>query len=122
MQKTTFLNVDIDIYSKKNINALLKALRNAIVIQNQDSEGFTSISAKQHTKTINSAILNYYRIIEGLPKKEKDIWYSCNKRILNIGIQGGAQPHEKPFTLSKKSIEYAQKLGAEIIFTVYGHQ
>lgn len=117
---TKFLNVDVDIYSNGNLSTLLKALEDHIIVLNHErASGLASFEAAKQPKSIDAAILAFFKMIDSLPPRERLIWDNCKKRCMNIGVQCGQAPHGQEFYLSKKTITYLLALQAEVVFTVY---
>lgn len=121
-QPTKFLNVDLDLHAKYGLDILLKALKPNVITLNYDKIGFASVEALKQPKSIDSAILAYFRMIQALPPRARTVWENCEKRTMNIGIYAGQTPHQKYFCLSEKTISRLLSLRATVVFTVYSKE
>ena len=121
-ESTRFLNVDLDLRAKFGLKKLLKAFGSKIIVMNHEIEGRAYVEATKQPKSIDDAILNYFKMVKSLSSTDQSIWENCEVRRMNIGIHAGELPHEKAFSLSKKSIERLHMLNAEVVFTVYANQ
>jgi hypothetical protein len=91
-----------------------------LVLNKTKHEASIELSGIQ-PKSIDEAVLHFSALIKALPSRVSTIWEQCEVRKMNIGIQGGAQPHEAYFALSENTVSLLASIRAEIVFTVYGY-
>jgi hypothetical protein len=120
---TGFLNVDLEIFSKRDLQPLINALGEKVLILYSAREGRTyraHLELARTTRTPDAAIRAFCGLIERLPKAARYLWNQAKRRDFNIGVEGGTssrQPRE--FAVSTGTLKAAHRLGARIAFTVY---
>jgi hypothetical protein len=119
---THFLNVDLDICSSRDLQALVTALGQKVMVLYVGRIRRTHrahLELAKSTKTADAAIRGFCALIEALPKVERHLWNAARVRDFNIGVQAGAQPLFCEFILAAETLKAAYELGARIVFTVY---
>jgi hypothetical protein len=87
---TTFLNVDLDLYSRSNLQPLVAALGQRVFTLQVGREGQTysaHLELSREPKTAGTAL------IHTLPKAERKLWDTANVRDFNVGVQAAMRPH-----------------------------
>ncbi len=122
LSATHFLNVDLDIYSKYDLQPLVKALGRKVIVLyvGRERKKYSAhLEVAKNVRTADSAIWAFCGLIEGLPKPRRALWNTANVRSFSIGIQAGMQPNSCDFVVRPKTLQAASLLGAQIILTVY---
>ncbi len=119
---THFLNVDLDIYSRRNLQPLVTALgKNVMVLYagrvRRTHEAHLELATV--TKTADATIRGFCTLIKALPKVERALWNAARARDFSIGVQAGRQPRSTDFALAPETLKATYELGARIVFTVY---
>ncbi|MGH9905690.1 MAG: hypothetical protein ACRD8U_08940 [Pyrinomonadaceae bacterium] len=121
-KETTFLNVDLDIYSKSDLEPLVRAMGRQISIMYVGREG-RSYSAHLEIaglpRNADSAIRRFAKLINKLPQAERKLWDTARVRDFNIGIQPAFRPRSYELALAAQTIETISALGARVVVTVY---
>jgi hypothetical protein len=115
MPISQLLNVDLDIYSRFDLEPLISAFGNKVVVLHQERLNRTfqaHFELATNSKTADSAILKFCRLVDGLRGDAKELWHSASKRDLNIGVQVELQPLCFELALSVKASSAAAKLNA----------
>lgn len=58
--------------------------------------------------------------VQHLPRSARRSWAAAARRVFDVGIQAGLQPHETHWTIAPKLIGALAKVGGEVVVTVYG--
>ena len=119
---TRFLNVDLDIFSKRDLQPLLDALGEKATVLYSGCVKRTyraHIELAKVTKTADATIRDFCDLIEALRKAERNLWNQAKQRDFNIGVQAGMSPRSCEFVLPVETLKSAHNLGARIVFTVY---
>lgn len=119
---THFLNVDLDIYSRADLQPLVSALGKKVMILHLGRVRQTHcahLELARITKTADATIRGFCSLIEALPKSERNLWNAAKVRDFNIGVQAGTQPHSTEFALAVETLRASYQVGARIVFTVY---
>ena len=119
---TQFLNVDLDIYSTRNLQPLVAALGKAVIVLHIAHIKRTygaHLEVVKLTKTPDAAIREFCSLIKRLPRAERALWDAAKVRDFNIGIQAGLQPYCTEFALEAETIRATSDLGARIVLSVY---
>jgi hypothetical protein len=122
LSATHFLNVDLDIYSKRDLQSLIKRLGRKVIalyIGRERGKFCAHLEVAKNVRTADSAILAFCGLIEGLPKPERALWNAATVRSFSIGIQAGRQPSSCDFTIRPKTVGAVSLLGAQIVLTIY---
>jgi hypothetical protein len=120
--QTHFLNVDLDIFSKRDLQPLLNAFGEKVYILYSGHHGRTyrvHVELAKITKSADATIRDFCALIDALPKTVGNLWSQAKQRDFNIGVQAGMSPHYSEFALSPETLRAADKVDARIIFTVY---
>lgn len=118
-----FLNVDLEIFSKRDLQPLINALGQKVLVLYSAREERTyraHLELARTTKTPDATINAFCALIERLPEAARYLWNQAKRRDFNIGVEAGTssrQPRE--FALSTETLKAAHRLGARIAFTVY---
>jgi hypothetical protein len=119
---THFLNVDLDIHSSRDLQALVTNLGQKVIVLYAGRIKRTyraHLELAKITKTADATIRCFCALIKALPRVDRDLWNSAKVRDLNIGVQAGTQPHSCEFVVALETFKAAHELGARIVFTVY---
>ena len=71
------------------------------------------------TKTADSTIRAFCRLIKALPEAERRLWNSATVRSFSIGIRAGTHPTPCDFTIQPGTIKAASEVAAQIVLTIY---
>jgi hypothetical protein len=121
-EPTRFLNVDLDIYSTRDLQPLAAAFGNkamVLFVGRVQRTYHAHLELSRMPRSSEAAIRAFCELIRGLPKPARALWNSAKRRELNIGIQAGLEPHATEFRLSPEALHAAQELDAAVTFTVY---
>jgi hypothetical protein len=116
--ETKFLNVDLDIQCMSGLEFLLNFLNPHVCVIGKDEKN-ASIELNTPYRSLDETLQRFAELIKSPPQHGANIWNQCEKRVFNIGIQGGMEPHEAYFFLSHKTISLLTSIQAEVQITVY---
>lgn len=122
MAPTHFLNVDLDPYSRRDLQPLVKSLGANVIVMYAGLEGkrySAHLEVAGRTRTADSTIRTFCRMIEGLPAPARALWDAASTRSFSIGIQAGTRPSPRDFRLRLQTLEAAAAVDAEIVLTIY---
>ena len=122
MATTRFLNVDLDIHSKRDLRPLVDRLGRKVIslyVGRERGKYSAHLEVAKHTKTVDAAIRAFCALIEDLPKPVRSLWDTATVRSFCIGIQAGEQPYSCDFAIRPGTIRAISELGSQIVLTVY---
>ena len=122
MSATHYLNVDLEIYSKRDLQPLVKCLGRKVFtlyIGREYGNFCVKLEVAKNIKTADAAIRTFCALIESLPKPERALWNTATVQSFSIGIQAGTHPNPCDFTIQPKMVEAVSRLGAQIVLTIY---
>jgi len=122
-EATTFLNVDLDIYARSDLQPLVAALGQKIFVLHAGRRGrahSAHLELARSPKSANAAIRIFAALIRGLPKSERRLWDTATARDFNVGVQAAMQPHSYEIRLAHETVKTFSALKARIVVTVYG--
>jgi hypothetical protein len=123
---THFLNVDLELVSRADLELLLAELAPATVTLRDSVESggrtlWLELDGGNPTDA-NAAVSQFITIVRALSPAARHEWDACDDRCFNIGIQSGATPHAAAFRLTAESISGIAAVGARLELTVYGSE
>jgi hypothetical protein len=121
--KTTFLNVDLDISSQEDLASLAAALQPRLItlhlgrIRRRYSARF---ELRTQPRNPDVAIRRLASAIESLPVRQQACWKRATTRDFNIGIQAAEEPRHSEFLVTPATVMMVGRLEARIVISVYG--
>ena len=119
---TTFLNVDLELYSRSNLQPLVASLGQRVFTLHVGRDGQTysaHLELSREPKTADLAIRSLAALIHTLPKAERKLWDTATVRTFNVGVQAAMRPHAYEVPIAYETIKIASALKARIVFTIY---
>lgn len=121
---TEFINVDLDLASRSDLQTLLTALGRKVHVLfagrvGRKYEAHLELSANLRNHDADSVIRGFCKLIEAIPPTERQLWNGATQRDFSIGIQAGMEPHSADFAVSAGTVQRVAVLGARIVITVY---
>jgi hypothetical protein len=123
-EETHFINVDLDIYSKSDLDPLVTALGDQVDVlyigrPRRTYEAHLELRYGFKPYNADAMIRRFVALIGALPKAQRKLWDTAKTRDFSIGVGAGLQPFSYEMVLSCEAVEAAAKLNARISFTVY---
>ena len=120
--ETRFPNVDLDLYSSRDLQSLIAALGKKVIVLHygrpeKTYEAHFELPIPRSTADV--IIRKFCALIERLPKAERDVWNTAKVRDFNIGIEAGTKPLSCEFPIAAKTIQAVAAVGARVVVTVY---
>jgi hypothetical protein len=124
LDDSLFANVDLDIYSKTDLQPLVDALGDSVIEMwvgrvRRTYEAHLEVSWEPR-KTPSSIILRFCKLINALPPTKRRIWNAAKTRSFDIGIDAPARNRRFWSTVSPEAVRAAAEVGAQIAITIYG--
>ena len=117
-----FLNVDLDLVSRSDLQPLVTALEPgafALHVGREKRTYSAHLELSKFPKNPDAAIRGFAALIQNLSRAERRSWDTAKVRDFNIGVQSAMQPRAFEIKLTPDTLEIASILGARIVFTVY---
>jgi hypothetical protein len=117
-----FLNVDLDLVSRSDLQPLVTALEPgafALHVGHEKRTYSAHLELSKFPKSPDAAIRGFAALIQHLSRAERKLWDTAKVRDLNIGVQSAMQPRTFEINLTPDTLEIASILRARIVFTVY---
>jgi hypothetical protein len=124
-EPTSFINVDLEISSESDLSELVNHLaKDLCLLHHSQAEGkhHASFEVRPSTSTDNpnEFIAVFHTVISSLPSPLRPIWDNCQRRLFDIGIQGGWKPNIYTIPLTANCISQLAELQTECLVTIYG--
>ena len=121
--KTTFLNVDLDISSTQDLASLAEALRPRLIalhVGHVRRRYWARFELRTQPKNPDVAIRRFVSAIEQLPVRQRACWKRATTRDFNIGIQAAEEPPHSEFSVEPATVMMVGRIEARIVITIYG--
>lgn len=118
-----FLNVDLDIYSRSDLQPLVSSFRKKVIalyVGRERGSYSAHLELARQTFSADSTIRAFCALIRALPKTGRELWNSAKTREFSIGVEAGQRPFACDFRIEAKTVKSVADLGATIVLTVYG--
>ncbi len=124
LDDSLFLNVDLDIYSKTDLQPLVDALGASLIEMwvgrvRRTYEAHLEVSWEKR-KTPSSIILRFCKLIRALPPKERKLWNAAKTKSFDIGTEAPKRNNHYWSAVSPEAVHAAAEVGAQIAITIYG--
>lgn len=119
---TQFLNVDLDVWSKRPLEPFVTALGKHLYVHYVGREGTrhgAHVALARDSASADTTARALARLVEKLPKAARRLWDTASAREFNIGIQAGLTPHAHEVRLSPATLEVIARLTARVVVTTY---
>lgn len=122
-RETMFLNVDLDVWSRSPLDALVKALGRQVYSLYAGRDGRRHVAHLEldiQSQDPDRLITRFVKLVKRLPPAERRLWDSAHRREFNIGIQAALGPASYELHLDPATLKAAADVHATIGVTVYG--
>ncbi len=119
---TRFLNVDLDIYAKFDLQPLAAAfgLKVIVLYVGRERGRYSAhLELNSQPTTADAAIRGFTLLIHGLPRAKRKAWDMATTRDFNIRVQSAADAKLYEIKLAVPTIKAVSCLNARVVFTVY---
>ena len=117
-----FLNVDLDIYSREDLQPLVSQFGKKVFllyVGRERGKYCAHLEIAKHTKTVDSTIGAFCKLIEALPEAGRASWNAAAVRSFSIGVQAARQPNSLDLVIQPQTVRAVSALAAQIVLTVY---
>jgi hypothetical protein len=118
----SFLNVDLEVFSKSDLQSLVAALGSKVHVHYLGKEfGLFKayLDLALQPKTPESGILRYCKLVQKLPPSERSIWNAAKSRSFDIGIEAPKRGSHYWTAVGADAVRAAAEVGAQIAISVY---
>ena len=119
---THFLNVDLDIYSKRDLQPLVDRLGHKVrvLFAGREKNKFSAhLEIASNPNTADATIRAFCRLLDDLPQLERKIWDVAIVRSFSVGVQAEIGSPVRDFQIKQGTVTAAANVGAEIVLTIY---
>jgi hypothetical protein len=120
--ETTFLNVDLDIWSKSPLDELVDAFGRKACVLHVGKEGrrySAHLELAASPRNADQAITRFVGLVEALPRAARALWNRAQIREFNVGIQAGTTPYSYELRLQPTTLLSLARIDARLGVTVY---
>ena len=120
MNKTHFLNIDLDLESEQEISRLVEELSlNLTQMTYHKCEDMYRASFESSESGIEDIIEKYISTIHALTSVASEQWKNCKKREFNVGFQAENTPRGYVQSISSESLSEISSVSGQIGITIY---
>ena len=122
--ETHFINVDLDIWSKRSLAPLVEAFGSKVFLLHEGWEDPLYGAHLEMCSTVErdgaeARILQFVEMIENLPPGARRRWNAAERREFNIGLQGAYKPRSYELRLKDSTLAMAARVKAGVVITIY---
>jgi hypothetical protein len=123
-EPTHYANVDLDVYSRVPLDGFVQALGDEAFVLfvgggRRKFEAHLELASSHMAMSADDTIVGLTRLIRGLPRGQRKVWDSAQRREFNIGIEAGLEPHGFELRLEQRTLTAITALGGVPVITVY---
>jgi len=124
-ENTTFLNVDLDIWSRSPLEPLVEAFGKKVLVLHVGKEGrrhgaHLELAASGDRNNSDQLIRRFVTLVKKFPHSSRTLWNRAQVREFNVGIQAAAKPFSYGLRLEQKTLDAIASINARLVITVYG--
>jgi len=119
---THFLNVDLELYSKSDLQPLVTFMskRVSVLYVGRERRMYCAkVELGKYTKDADSTIRGLCALIRSLPAPYREMWDAAKVRDFSIGVEAGTKTSVHDIVIEQETVKAVSELNARIIFTVY---
>ena len=123
-EPTHYVNVDLDVYSRVPLDGFVQALGDEAFVLfvgggRRKFEAHLELASSHMAMSPDDTIVGLTRLIRGLPRVQRKVWNSAQRREFNIGIEAGLEPHGFELRLQQRTLKAITDVGGVLVITVY---
>jgi hypothetical protein len=119
---TEFLNVDLDIRSRRSVAPLLKVWPSAQTPDRKPGHAprWALVSGSSYKKSADRVVRDLIALVDSLPPQARRCWTAASSRVFDIGIQAGLAPRNfEDVRLSPATLRAVARVKGTVVVTVY---
>ena len=119
---THFINVDLDIHSRWDLQPIVSALGPNVFVLHVGRAKRTyhaHVELPAFRGTADTGIRRFCALIAKLPAPERLLWNKARTRDFNIGVQAAMRPLSFRLKLPPETLRAVSEIGAGIVLTLY---
>lgn len=121
-----FLNIDLNLFGLFEREPILAAMRDGVFVLHDDAvidnEPCLVLDVLEPGLDLVKTLARLLEWVEGLSPAARRSWEAASRRVFDIGIKSGMEPHERQWTIGKDQVAALAKVGGEVELTVYGSE
>jgi hypothetical protein len=123
-EPTHYVNVDLDVYSRVPLEGFVQALGDEAFVLfvgggRRKFEAHLELASSHMTMSADDTIVGLTRLIQSLPRVQRKVWDSAQRREFNIGIEAGLEPHGFELRLEQRTLKAVTDVDGVLVITVY---
>src|SRR5437868_4051787 len=109
-----FLNVDLDVYSRSDLQPLVNSFGKKVIAlyvghERRMYSAHLELAAVQKPSA-DSTIRAFCTLVRALRKTERELWNGAKTREFSIGVQAGQQPFACDFRIEAETVKAVAEL------------
>jgi hypothetical protein len=123
-EPTHYANVDLDVYARVPLDGFVQALGDEAFVLfvgggRRKFEAHVELASSHMAMSADDTIVGLTRLIRNLPRVQRKVWNSAQRREFNIGIEAGLEPHGFELRLKQRALKAITDVGGVLVITVY---
>jgi hypothetical protein len=122
MSEISFLNVDLDLQSSKDLTPIINDFGEDVIVLHHGKmmeHHHASFEVAESFAGPNELISFFCTLVENLSEEARVIWDNCCIRRFDLGYESGQQPRCWHSEITAKTIARVNDVGASITITIY---
>ena len=118
---TTFLNVDLEVWSTQRLTALVEAFGEINLFEGAIGRKYmASFEAATSATSVDAIVRALVKRVRALRGPALALWNGASRRSFNIGIQAGEEPFSFELALAPATVKAIEEIRGGVVVTVYG--
>ena len=120
--KIQYITTDLEFESKEDLDIIVKEFGDEVCPHLNERIGdiyHVALGGAFSYKYPEQTIERFCELIGGLSDQSKNLWKTCNRRVLDIAFESGTEPKSVTYELPIELIGRVSKLGIGIAVTIY---
>src|SRR6266850_1581425 len=121
-----FLNIDLLLVGRFDREPLLAAVGDGLFVLHEHAlfhrDKCLALEVAAPGLDLSRTLARLLKWVDALPPSARRSWRAASRRVFDIGIQAGLNPHDSQWTIGRDQVAALAKVRGEVVLTIYGAQ
>jgi hypothetical protein len=120
--KIQYITTDLEFQSKEDLSLIVKEFGDEVCPHlNERIDGIyrVALGGAFSYSYPEQTVERFCKLIDSFSDQSKNLWKTCNRRVLDIAFESGTEPKGITYQLPAALVRWVSKLGIGIAVTIY---